>query len=281
MAVTARRLAAAFVLYGLLATALLAVIMPPFHNPDEAAHFWRATQIAGGGLVGHRFFTLDEHRVRMYWAGGYLDAALFDAYRPTLQTIDHPEAPVTKQSWAPRVHWSDDRMMLAFTNTAVYPPVFYIPAAVGVLVGRATRMTVTQTLILSRLLTGAAAVALAAVAIACAGDAAVWLFAVLTLPTSMSLIASPSQDALMLACSALAGALLARSLRPAERSCDRSAGRTGGIGCIGGNGAASVRGARGIAARADQACRCDPGCWRRRRSPCRCSHGPGSPRGSR
>ena len=56
-------------------------------------------------------------------------------------------------------------------------------------------------------------------AIACAGGAAAWLFAILTLPMSLSVIASMSQDALMLACTALAAALLVRLLRwPEQRN---------------------------------------------------------------
>ena len=50
-----RLLAAAFVLYGLAATAFLAINMPPFQNPDEPNHFLRAAQLADGGLVGTRF----------------------------------------------------------------------------------------------------------------------------------------------------------------------------------------------------------------------------------
>ncbi len=93
---TARWLAVAFVLYGLLATAFLAINMPPFQNPDEPTHFLRAAQVADGGLVGS-------------------------------------------------------------PNTAIYPPLFYAPSAIGVLAGRVAGMTVVQTLVVSRLLTGMAA----------------------------------------------------------------------------------------------------------------------------
>ena len=44
--VIARRLASAFVLYGLIAIGFVAVNMPPFQNPDEPAHFLRAAQLA-------------------------------------------------------------------------------------------------------------------------------------------------------------------------------------------------------------------------------------------
>jgi uncharacterized membrane protein len=79
-------------------------------------------------------------------------------------------------------------------------------------------MTVVQTLVLSRILTGLAALAVGAAAIACAGGSAPLTFALLTLPMSLSLTASTSPDALTIAFAALAGALLARLLRqPNER----------------------------------------------------------------
>jgi len=74
-------------------------------------------------------------------------------------------------------------------------------------------MTVVETLEVSRVMTVMAAVAVGAAAIACAGGAAVWIFMILTLSMSLSLIASSSQDGLLLACSALAGALVVRALR--------------------------------------------------------------------
>ena len=48
----ARRIATAFVAYGLFAVMFLAFNLPPFQNPDEPGHFFRASQIADGGLTG-------------------------------------------------------------------------------------------------------------------------------------------------------------------------------------------------------------------------------------
>ena len=210
---TAQWLAAAFVLYGLVATAFLAINMPPFQNPDEPAHFERAAQIADGGLIATRFSTPGADGSQHVTAGGSADPALMTAFSPFNALIFHPDTRATRSSWALNVHWSNARVMTAFPNTAMYPPLFYAPSAIGVSVGRFTRMTVVQTLIVSRLLTGVVAVTIGAAAIACAGGAAAWLFTILTLPMSLSLIASPSQDALILTCSALAGALLVRALR--------------------------------------------------------------------
>ena len=210
---TARWLAVAFVLYGLLATALLAIEVPPFRNPDEPAHFLRATQVAAGGLLGTRFSAIDVDGQPHVFGGGAVDPAVGWALFPFEPIGRQPGTLATTAMWAPKIHWSRMRVMVVFSNTVINPPLFYLPAAIGVAVGRVSRMMVVQTLVLSRVLTGVAAVALGAAAIAGAGGAAVWLFAVLTLPMSLSLIASTAQDALLLAFAALVGAALVRALR--------------------------------------------------------------------
>lgn len=210
---TARRLAGVFVLYGLIATAFLAVKMPPFQNPDEPNHFMRAAQLADGGLVGTRFSQIAADGSLHILAGGPVDPAINTAFLPFDALRFHPNVKTTQALLQPCIYWSSTRVLADFPNTAVYPPVFYVPSAIGVLVGRNTKMSVVQTLVVSRLLTGVTAVALAAVAIAIAGGAAAWIFTILTLPMSLSLIASSSQDALLLACSALAAALMVQALR--------------------------------------------------------------------
>jgi uncharacterized membrane protein len=210
---SARLLACAFALYGLVAVGLLAVNIPPFQNVDEPTQFLRAAQLADGRLVGTRFTLAFSGGPERIWGGGPVDAALGTAFVPFDPVIFHPETKVTRSMWNPPVHWTNTRVPMVFPNTAVTPPLFYAPAALGIVIGRARDMPVVQTLTLSRLMTGVTAVTVAAAAIACAGGAAIWLFAILTLPMSLSLLASPAQDALLLACSALAGALLVRALR--------------------------------------------------------------------
>jgi uncharacterized membrane protein len=97
-----------------------------------------------------------------------------------------------------------------FPNTAIYPPFFYLPAAGAASVLRNLGVDLPHALVLMRMATGLCAVAIAGTAIAVAGPAAIWLFAVLLLPMSLALTASLSQDSLMLACTALAVALYLR-----------------------------------------------------------------------
>jgi uncharacterized membrane protein len=212
----AHRIAIAFVFYGLLAVVFLAINMPPFQNPDELAHLLRAAQLADGALVGTRIKVTGPDGRQYLQGGGQSDRALLTAYAPFSPLIGQPGVKATRQDWAPQVHWSDVRIQGAFPNTAIYPPFFYIPSALGVLAGRMTRATVVQSLTVARLLTGVTAVAVGAVAIACAGGGAIWIFAIMTLPMSLALLASPAADALLLAFSALAAALMVRLLwRPA------------------------------------------------------------------
>jgi len=218
---TARRIALAFVAYGLFAILFLAFNLPPFQNPDELGHFLRASQIADGGLTGRRFSLPDAGGQVTVTAGGKVDPAAWDAANVFDQIPFHPETPVTTEALATDIAWTSTRTMIGFPGTAMYPPFFYAPSAVAIAAGRAAGATVIQTLMASRLLTGLAALAVGAVAIACAGASAIWIFAVLTLPMSLSLIASSSQDALMLSFSALAGGLVARSL-PGGRRADTS-----------------------------------------------------------
>ena len=209
---TARRIAAAFLLYGLVATALFGINTPPFQVADEPIHFMRAAQIAEGDLVGTRFAqTLPGGKTELT-GGGSIDPALVAAATPFFALPFHPELRAKRADWAPNIHWSSKRALVSFP-TANYPPFFYLPAAAGVLAGRELGLSVVQTLYLSRLLTGLVAVGLGALAIAIAGGAAPWIFTILTLPMSLSLMASVSQDALLIACGALAGALLVRGIR--------------------------------------------------------------------
>ena len=133
------------------------------------------------------------------------------AWLPFGPLIGHPDRKTTQGQYTPPVFWSASRTLLPFPNSAIYPPFFYIPSAAGVLLGRMASTTIVHSLVLSRLLTGVAAVAVTALAITLAGAAAIWIFAIMTLPMALALIASAGPDALILAFSALASALMLRA----------------------------------------------------------------------
>jgi len=214
---TARIMAVAFVFYGLIAVGILAINVPPFQIADEDAHFVRAAQIAHGELIALRISTRNPDGQEHITAGGHVDPALLAALGPFQGIHLHIDTRVKRTYWTPGIRWSGTQVLQGFANTAVYPPLFYLPSALGVRVGEMIGLTVLQTLTLSRLLMGISAVMIGAAAIALAGGAAPWLFVVLTLPMSLSLIASASQDSLLVSCSALAGALFIRASRSPDK----------------------------------------------------------------
>ncbi len=204
-------LAVAYALLGLLAVTTLARVVPPFQNPDELAQVLRAEQVGLGGLLARRF---DGPLGRT--AGGWLDGgadALYAVFEPL---VFHPEVRATAGMFdrAAGIGWGGTRRWQHFENTGVYPPVLYLPAAAAIALGRRQGAPVLRTLHAARLAGGVVAVGLGALAVGLGAAAAPWLFAVLALPMSLSLMASVSQDALLLPVAALAAALLVRLRGP-------------------------------------------------------------------
>ncbi len=195
-----------FLLYGLVAIPSMAVLMPPYQVSDEAAHFARADQVSLGHPIGYRSGTQ---------SGGIIDSGVGASFSAFYPIILHPEVKTTKAiaDRAEAIDWSGEEDFFPFENTSIYPPFFYTLSALGIAAGKAMNMSVVSTLILSRLLNGVAALGLGALAIGLAGPAAPWFFAVLTLPMTLSQMASVSQDALLFPTAALAAGLFIRLLR--------------------------------------------------------------------
>jgi len=203
---TGSTLAAIMVLYGLIAVVLLSINLPPFQNPDELAHFLRAEHISRGYLIGQRFDT--------YKSGGPVDENIFLAHAPFADIPSSPDVKVdhAKYARAGELRWGGKGQVDNFPNTANYPPFLYAPSVVGIWIGKLADLPILQTLYLSRLLSGMVCVAVGGAAIALAGTFGPWLFAVLLLPMSMSLMAAVSQDGLMFSLAALSAAIMARAV---------------------------------------------------------------------
>ncbi len=194
-------LAACFALYGLVFAAFFALTMPPYQNADEPAHMLRAAQVSQGQLIGVRFGA--------GLSGGKVDAGVFAASHPFDTLPFHPDVKATAAMYraAQAVRWTSDRRYHFFSNTAVYPPVFYAPAASALWLARWLDCTMLRSLTLARLANAVAAVVLGAAGIALAGRSAPVLFALLCLPMSWALMANVSQDGVMLGTCALAAGL--------------------------------------------------------------------------
>ena len=204
---SAALLAATFLLYGLIASGLMVVEVPPYQNPDEINHFLRAEQVSKGGWL--------SGRIAPGVAGGMSDIGIARTAIPFNSMPFHPDVKATAAMYAATapIGWGEAIFVSSFQNTSLYPPTCYLPAAVAIRIGKAGHHSVVNTLYLARACTGICATLMASLAILIAGATATWLFAVLSLPMTLSLFTSVSQDGMLLALAALCASLLSKSLR--------------------------------------------------------------------
>ncbi|MGI4747461.1 MAG: DUF2142 domain-containing protein [Janthinobacterium lividum] len=196
-----RLLALLFCVYATVAVLLLAPLVPPLENPDEINHVHRAEQVASGQWLARRF--AGKHS-----SGGMVDLGVNRVDGPIGIIRFHDDRKVTRTmlNQAGSIAWSSPTG-ITFANTSIYPPFFYLPAAFGIRIGQVLHQSIARTLIIARIFNGLCCIAITTLAIAASGRAAPLLFSVLCLPMSLSLLASVSQDGLMLAASAMSTAM--------------------------------------------------------------------------
>jgi uncharacterized membrane protein len=195
--------ARAYLCFAFVAILLFAFAIPPWQSPDEPAHFKRADQISRGGWLADR--------LEPAASGGVVSAGIDATVRPFVPMHFNPQVKATAEMFAQAepVTWGNSQSAPSgFSNTALYPPVLYLPAAAAVLVGKLADLSIVSTLRLARIANGLVSVAIGTTAILVAGAAAPWIFALLALPTSLSVMASASHDGPMIALAALAAAIL-------------------------------------------------------------------------
>ena len=202
---TPGQLAAIFLAFGTIAVLVLAIIVPPFQNCDEVAHFMRADQISRGHLIGHRFGPS--------LSGGEVDAGIaeMNGYFVPPGTFKIVKASAEMFDKADQVKWGTSIKRFSFANTAIYAPFLYLPSVSGIELGKAAHISVLRTLWLARALSGLTAIIIGALAIALAGEAAPFIFTLLLLPMSLSETAAISQDGLIFSLAGLAIAILIAS----------------------------------------------------------------------
>jgi hypothetical protein len=193
-------MALAYLFMALMGLALIAPTMPPFQNADEPGHLLRADQISHLGLLPQRLPDGQQ--------GGWVDSGLVAAEAAFAALHRRVDAKTSRALYAP-VPWGA-LAPAGFPNTAIYPPMLYLPQATALFVGRHWPLTVLQAAMLARLSAGLAAILLGAAALRLTTSGAIWLYAILLLPMSLALTAAASQDGLSLACTALAAALVQR-----------------------------------------------------------------------
>jgi uncharacterized membrane protein len=187
------------------------LLTPPCQVPDEAFHFERAFQLSEGRVIPLK----QENQT-----GDYLPSNVAQVRQLFERLEKHPEQKTSAAEIrsASALVLNEDRVFTNFPNTAVYPPLAYLPQALGIAVARLFSSSVLVCFYAGRFgnLLAATALFFLAIRVAPIGK---WAFAALALtPMALFETASLSSDALTNAFAfLLVGFLLRCACGPVER----------------------------------------------------------------
>lgn len=207
-------LPALFVALAFPVMVLTAILTPPGQSPDEVAHLVRAN----GLLYGHVFLT--RHPVVPAPAsnqpqdevGVDIDSGLFGTGFGEITPLQgHWVVTAADEEKDHQFTWSRHAVFSNIPNTATYFPLAYIPAAVGLGVGKLLGLSPLYCIYLARLADMLAYLCLGAATLMVAKYGRVLFLAVLLLPMSLFLGATLDQDGLLVALTCLACAGLTRA----------------------------------------------------------------------
>jgi uncharacterized membrane protein len=190
-----------FILIAFPITLLMAQITPIGLAPDETAHVVRADSVTHLQLIGHRH-ALDNGIIGAFVVS---DPAFVSVGEPPPKPLHQFSADIVeRQRNTPR----QGRHDVYVPNTASYSPVMYVPAALGIQLGRILGFGPYDCWLLARFFSAAAFVACGVLALRIAPGW--WVFAVLSLPMTLLLASAVHPDGLNIAVLAVSLALLVR-----------------------------------------------------------------------
>ena len=190
----------------LLASALL---VPTGEVPDEVAHIVRANGLLHGFLIGTRVPTTDRVGHPVMDGGVTANPAMITAgfaFPPGVPKVLTRER--LRDLYA--TPWADSVSFISIPNTAVYFPLFYVPAAIGLGAAHVAGLGPYQAILAARLCNVVVFAALGLAAMMLAVRARGLIFATLALPMTVSVAGSCNQDGVLIATACLAAALLTR-----------------------------------------------------------------------
>ena len=190
----------------------LALAVPTGEVPDEVAHVLRADSVRHGEIAGFRRPRLDEQGDPATDVAVRADAGLVAAGLAFSPGTPLARKQVTQAHLDELLHlsWANRLDIISIPNTAVYPPLLYVPAAFGMQIAKWLGKGPYVAILAARMVNSIIYLLFGAAAIHLARRGRIILFGVLCLPMSLSLAASVNHDGLVIACSSLAGALLTR-----------------------------------------------------------------------
>ena len=203
-----------FLVWCLAAALLTAFTLPPFMGPDEPNHAHRANLLTHGRLIGERIRIGGD-----LVGGGLIDQELSDASGWFGGLPFNPGARVSASAIAAAggLVWRGRSVEAGFPNTALYPPILYLPQTAAFGLGKALGWSVLATTYLARAANALACALVGSLALLTAGRCRPLMFTVLLLPMSTFLFGTITQDGLIIAGSALGCALISRPMAGGRR----------------------------------------------------------------
>lgn len=117
-------------LLGLFGSLTVAIWLPPFFAPDEAAHWYRAVHVSSGHILSRKQDGGHLGDRLPVWSDGLHTAITRDA-PPPYSSMD-------RAAWTrgQAVRYTNEKHFVPFKATAIYPFTFYLPQAFALRVGR-------------------------------------------------------------------------------------------------------------------------------------------------
>lgn len=198
---------------------VMATITPLGQVADEVAHGLRALALLHGQGVGRRVVMTDGAGRSFVAAGVDVDTALVQAMSP-MGPHRFTTADVAAGAATP---WLGREAFVELTPIAIYPPQFYVPAAIGIAVAKVLGYGPAAAAFVGRFADLASYLLAGTAALLLARRGRVLIFCALSFPMTLSLAASLNPDGQLIAASALAAALLSRGTATAARPLRRPA----------------------------------------------------------
>ncbi|HQT46906.1 MAG: hypothetical protein B7X08_00470 [Acidocella sp. 20-63-7] len=205
-----------FILCALPTGLMMVCITPPGQVPDESAHLARAEGLLHGALLAERRVVLSRLTGRpALKAEVQVDQGLYAVtFQGDTSRIDGRPV-VTRQDFQALMALPADhrRILVNISNTGTYFPAAYVPATLGLALGRATHAPPYACLLLARLFMLATFLVLGALALILASFGEAALLTLLILPMTLFLAGSINQDGVLIAASCLSCAMLTRGTK--------------------------------------------------------------------
>ncbi len=206
-----------WILVGLAAVFSLAqlVITPPFQHPDEPAHYARILQLSRGDWIAEKTPAGTGAHFPAGWVKtlGLLSHVPFQGH----VRVSREELKLAGEA-SPRFYeTSSSPEFFSFNHMALYSPAPYLPQLLGIAVARQAKLNLLQGLYVTRFFNWFFSLLVLGFALWIVRESkrAWWtIFLCLTTPMALAVFSSPSSDALLIALSGLASAMVLAGQAP-------------------------------------------------------------------